>query len=96
MERYLLGLDQGTVGLRWDRRRKRVTIGGYSHSLTLINRIIETFFPEDVYMHLSSPSKNKVLVWFLVTEGRFQTALQKMRANNILVQSVTGFGRLMR
>lgn len=95
MERYRIVADQGAVlGIRYDPISRLVIIGGNIRFSTLIECFIQDSFGSKSW-RVYTTATNKVRYEFR-SRVRFSEVLENLISNEIIVEQVTSFGRLMR
>lgn len=92
----VVGQCEPPIGIKYNLKIGRVTIGGNPRHLEIMESLITDYFQRKAIPRKRFFARNKVRMEFDVVNTKFFEAMQRMREYGISVQDVKTHGRLMR
>lgn len=96
VEKYVVPVDDNVnVGIKYDRTKKELIVGGYLIHHGAIEKIVRSYFRDEL-PRIHFTQRNKIRFRFYLSIGKFEEGLEHMREHGFHVERVIKHGRLMR
>lgn len=95
IEKYILMVEDIPVAIKYNHRDYRLTIGSYSRWRETVERVLTSYFTEDV-PRVRWPQKNKLKYECNIGVKRFCSGINEMRKHGFILESTKSLGRLIR
>ncbi len=102
MEKYFLYIGEARIGIKYDTRKKELTVGGFGRFLTEVENVMRDYFDTDPAgsgraCKQTWTQVNKVrLVASNMPRWLFVKGIGKMTEHNLSLSKTTVLGRIMR
>jgi hypothetical protein len=86
--------DNATIGIFFQGRKDKLTIGGNSKSMHVILILIEEYFLISEFNAPKSTARNKIKFVLKITDKKYLEGISRMQKDGMIIQSTKNFNRI--